>query len=248
MERKKTVSSVFNSAAQAYSHRKSQDWASLRLMLKNDDPVSITTVLHKWASQPVTAKALALCFLAQAAEKTPEKLSIYVKEITQLLIDFLKTGTEDLQDHTLIFLINTSDYMEEEVKQNLVYQGLFDILIPMIKAGSFDRRNSAALLCMKLYSDSKPRQHDFIELQGHFALVSLIEQDLLSTNVKVEELLEYLFELVVVYQGNENVEVVEHTSRLKETKVLAVLQTLKQVELDEESRKIYEDLAELLES
>lgn len=159
--RKERSSSTYNSTAQAILYKKKQDWVSLKLMLDNDSLVKNSPLTHQWAAKPTSAKALALSFLAAGALKFAENIAPLIKELVPVLIEFLKTGVADLEDHSMLLLINTIDHISEEVKQDLADNGIFECLIPIINSKHVEKHNAAQLLCSKLCKDSKPRSNLF---------------------------------------------------------------------------------------
>jgi hypothetical protein len=242
----KQSSSMYNSTAQAILYRKSKNWTSLMLMLDNDDRIVNAPRAHPWASKPTTAKALAICFLAHGAEKDSGVLATYVKGMTKDLMRFLESQSSDLQDHSLLFLINTVECLADDIKRDLTSLGIFQVLLLLFKDDTFDRRHAAAYLCSRLYVNSKPRQQAFLDLEGHFAMVELIARDMLDKQVKAAELLMYLKELIVT--GDDSTYETDLISRLKETQVLDLLKTAEQEETDLNTSELVEELTSQLQN
>jgi hypothetical protein len=218
-------------------------------MLDRDDPVTGKVTDHPWASKPTTVRALAMSFLAQGALSSPKSLSVYVKDMSKELKEFLESDRQDLQDHSVIYLLFTTEVLTtDRSKQDLVDAGILRALVRLLQSQNFDLRQSVACVCYTLYSNSVLRQQTFFELNGHSAMVSLLEKDFSVLRNNVCEVLIYLEDLMSYEQDNREVDLPDNIARLRATHLETVLAQVRHQVTDEDTLALLQRLADKLQT
>ena len=90
------------------------------------------------------------------------------------IVSYIKTGSDDLRDNSLLFLYYFLDTITEENVQVLVTLNVFSILMRSIMCDKEALRNLTAGICYKLYKNRQQLRKLFLDVKGGKHLVQQI--------------------------------------------------------------------------
>ena len=117
---------------------------------------------------------LALMLLMNQAKKDPQSIAQVIFKRPALICSNLLKPLE-ICNQSIFLLLSIIDYGSEDLKEQLVKNGIFNNLVESIKSDESKVRMASAELASRIYAENLDRKMDFFDRKGEFALVQLIK-------------------------------------------------------------------------
>lgn len=224
--------------------KKNKQYDQLVKLVTDPTEINKPKIYIHWAEKPKTIGSLALVYLCQILPDENEDLMPLVLKITPVLIEFLKSGSGDLRDNSLMLLYYYLDYATDEAVKLLITQGIYSALLRYIMCSKEELRHLTAGICYKIYRNRPYAKKLFIEKKGGKQLVQQISWS--SENDKILNiLLEYLIELL---QDKDDKVMQEYINRLNEDSALEIIRDITNTDKSAETLENIDYLIGLLSS
>lgn len=199
-----------------------KNFAQLVDLITDSTEISSAPTYIGWAEKPKTIGSLAIVYLCQLIQKDHLKIIPLLGKVLPALINYIKTGSDDLRDNTMMLLYYALDYMNDDQVLTLLELGIFKLLMRSILCQKSELRHLTAAICGKLYKGRAYAKKIFIDLKGGKQLVQQIlwssENDPVLNN-----LLEILIELLL---DDEDQPVQDYVNKLNDEKALDIIRDI----------------------
>jgi hypothetical protein len=219
-----------------------KQWETLVSMITDKTEIQDATCKLAWAEKPKTVGSYVLVYLCKILQSSPSEITPYLERVLPTIVNFIKTGSEDLRDHSLLLLYYFLDDSTDDNIQTLVSLNIFPILMRSIMCSKQQLRHLTAGICYRLYKNRPELRELFIDIKGGKQLVQQISWS--SENEEVlATLLEYLIELL---QDENNIIFQENIDRLNEEQAKDIIRDINTSNKSPETLEIMDRVITLL--
>ncbi|OMJ84977.1 hypothetical protein SteCoe_13812 [Stentor coeruleus] len=197
-----------------------------------------------WAEKPRSIGSLALVYLCQLCQKDQENVAKAIEPSLHMLMEYMKNGSEDLRDNSLMLMYYALDFTSEESVAKLVEQGVFSILMRSIMCSKEELRHLTASVCYKIYKNRPYAQRLFIDMKGGRQLVQQISWSSENDSV-LRSLLDYLAELL---QDKDDKVMQEYIVKLNEERAIDIIRDISNADKSADTLVAMDYLIDLLTS
>jgi hypothetical protein len=223
--------------------RSMKRWDEVVLMLSDLTKTSEPTLCVQWASRATTIGSLAAVFLCVECQKEPRGLVPVIDPALPTFIRTLSMAPEDYQENGMLLLFFYLDAASSKSVRKLVSFGFFSIAMRFLLGTKKEMRLLTAAVCAKAYRGNEFAQKEFLNQNGGFKLLQLVE---ISRDEK-EEVFLGLIEAVIDLVEDENGKIIaKHASRVNNVTVWQLLKSFNKSKLSDESKAKIEHLVNIL--
>ena len=168
----------------------------------------------------------------------------FLDNMLPTLVEYIKTGTDDLRDNSLMLLFYTLDHLTEEKIVELLELNIFSVLMRSIMCSKQELRHLTAGVCYKIYKNRPYAQKLFIDMNGGRQLVQQISWSS-ENDVVLRTLLDYLSELL---QDKDDKVMQGYIAKLNEEKAIDIIRDINNSDKSTETLEAMDYLIGLLSS
>ena len=221
-----------------------KQYALLVQLIPDMSEVSNPKAYISWTEKPKTVGSLAIVYLCNICKQDPDNLMPFLDNMLPTLVEYIKTGTDDLRDNSLMLLFYTLDHLTEEKIVELLELNIFSVLMRSIMCSKQELRHLTAGVCYKIYKNRPYAQKLFIDMNGGRQLVQQISWSS-ENDVVLRTLLDYLSELL---QDKDDKVMQGYIAKLNEEKAIDIIRDINNSDKSTETLEAMDYLIGLLSS
>ena len=176
-------------------------WKELALLIGDATRIANCSLTLDWNPKPTTIGCLSIIFLCKQSQINSDLIAPYIDLVLFNFIKAIKIGSDDYQQNSLTLLFYYLDSATEVSILRLVKFNIFGVLVRFMTWNNREMEYLAAKVCAKIYKHREYAQEEFLNVNGGFKLIHLLDMNKDNSEQILANLIMHLIDLLQAENG-----------------------------------------------